>query len=62
MKDLQQLNDIYRTLSPGERISRMYSDFDKILVTSSFGITSAFLLNLISKIMPQQTICFLDTG
>lgn len=61
MKSLNELNDLYSTLSPAERVQQLYRDFDKILLTSSFGTTSAVLLNIFSKVNPKQEIYFLDT-
>lgn len=57
----QELNKKYSPLSPEERIKELYKDFDKILFTSSFGTTAAFLLHLFHKVKPEQTIYFLDT-
>ena len=59
--NLEALNDKYRSLSPGERIRALYKDFSKILFTSSFGTTSAVLLDLFQKINPKQAVHFLDT-
>lgn len=59
--DLNKLNIKYTPLSPEDRIKELYKDFDKILFTSSFGTTAAFLLHLVHKIKPNQTIYFLDT-
>ncbi len=59
--NLDELNKKYLTLSPEARISELYKDFDKVLFTSSFGTTSAFLLHLFHRIRPQETVYFLDT-
>lgn len=63
-EDLDILNSEYKTLLPLERIQRFYKDFSqqKILLSSSFGTTSALLLKLISEVNPQQEIIFIDTG
>ncbi|MCB9233379.1 MAG: phosphoadenylyl-sulfate reductase [Bacteroidia bacterium] len=60
--NIAQLNQEYQKLSPIERIKRVYQDFDKVLVTSSFGTTSVFLMHLIHHIHHEQVIHFLDTG
>lgn len=60
--DLQILNDKYRALAPSERMSEVYRDFQKILVTSSFGTTSALLLHLTVNAKPDQIIHFIDTS
>lgn len=46
-----------------ERLRQFYEDTKgaKILVTSSFGTTSAVLLDLIAKVNPTQKIHFIDT-
>ncbi len=59
--DIELLNRKYRPLSPEERIRMLYSDFQKILFTSSFGTTSAILLDLFHKVNPNQSVHFLDT-
>ncbi|NLN24899.1 MAG: hypothetical protein GX163_04440, partial [Bacteroidetes bacterium] len=53
-EDLDILNSEYKTLLPLERIQRFYKDFSqqKILLSSSFGTTSALLLKLISEVNP----------
>lgn len=62
--DVAALNAKYRPLSFEERIAALYHDFDptKIMVTSSFAATSAYFLHIISRMRPQQTIFFIDTG
>jgi phosphoadenosine phosphosulfate reductase len=59
--DLQNLNEKYRDLAPQQRMSEIYKDFKKILVTSSFGTTSALLLHMTVKANPEQVIHFIDT-
>ena len=58
------LNQQYRPLSFAQRIERLYGDFDPgtVMVTSSFAATSAYFLHIISRIRPEQTIFFIDTG
>lgn len=58
---LGALNTKYLKLSPEERIKMLYSDFDTILYTSSFGTTAAYLLHLLHQVNPQQKVHFLDT-
>ena len=62
--DIRHLNREYARLSAEERIRELYNDFDpdKVLVTSSFAATSAYFLHIISRIRPEQTITFIDTG
>lgn len=59
--NLDELNKKYLLLSPEERIQELYKDFGKVLFTSSFGTTSAFLLHLFHKVKPSETVYFLDT-
>ena len=62
--DLEALNAAYAPLAFGDRIRKVYEDFDpaKVLVTSSFAATSAYFLHIISNIRPDQEISFIDTG
>ena len=62
--NIAALNEKYRPLSFAQRIEQLYRDFDpgKVMVTSSFAATSAYFLHIISRIRPQQTILFIDTG
>lgn len=59
--NLEELNRKYLLLSLEERIQELYKDFSKVLFTSSFGTTSAFLLHLFHKVKPNETVYFLDT-
>ncbi|HEY0029700.1 MAG TPA: phosphoadenylyl-sulfate reductase [Bacteroidia bacterium] len=59
--DLKALNKRYLLLSPEARIHELYKDFQKVLFTSSFGTTSAFLLHLFHKARPEEMVYFLDT-
>lgn len=61
--NLQKLNTEFQDLSVAERIGALYSHFaeEEILVTSSFGANSAYLLHHISRIRPTQPIHFIDT-
>jgi phosphoadenosine phosphosulfate reductase len=61
VKVTEEINKKYAALSPEERVRSLYSEYSNILVTSSFGTTSAVLLHLISTINPKQKIIFLDT-
>lgn len=61
MSHLENRNSEYAQLSPEKRVEKLYSDYSKILVTSSFGTTSAILLHLISRVNPKQKVIFLDT-
>lgn len=60
---LDLLNDHFEQLSFEDRIRQLYRYFDEseVLYTSSFGINSAFLLYMISKIRPTQKVHFINT-
>ena len=49
MKFLEALNNEFYPLRNLERINLVADRFDRILVTSSFGTTSAVLLHLLSQ-------------
>lgn len=44
------------------RVAQVFNSFRDVLVTSSFGTTSAVLLHLVSRIKPGCPIFFIDTG
>jgi phosphoadenosine phosphosulfate reductase len=44
------------------RVAQVFNSFGDVLVTSSFGTTSAVLLHLVSRIKPGCPIYFIDTG
>jgi phosphoadenosine phosphosulfate reductase len=62
-QELGQLNREFRALSIQERIRSLYAHYaeEEILVTSSFGTQSAYLLYQISQVRPSQPIHFIDT-
>jgi len=60
-ENLDYLNKKYLPLSPEERIREVYFDFDKILLTSSFGTTAVFQLHLFYKQNIKQPVHFIDT-
>ena len=61
---IRTLNEKYRPLSPEQRIVELYQDFDpaRVMLTSSFAATSAFLLHIFSRAAPHQQVFFIDTG
>jgi phosphoadenosine phosphosulfate reductase len=59
--NVDALNEKYYPLRPEQRIRELYNDFNKVLYTSSFGTTAAYLLYQFSKIHPDQQIYFLET-
>ncbi|MEM1327198.1 MAG: phosphoadenylyl-sulfate reductase [Bacteroidota bacterium] len=61
--DVQELNAIFRPLSYEERIQKLYEFFpkDKVLLTSSFGTKSVFMLHLLDKLGIDQKVYFINT-
>lgn len=43
-------------------VAQVFNSFKDILVTSSFGTTSAVLLHLVSRMKPEYPVYFIDTG
>ncbi|HHM05690.1 MAG TPA: phosphoadenylyl-sulfate reductase [Gammaproteobacteria bacterium] len=62
--DIHKLNEKYEALSVEDRIRELYRDFsqDEVMITSSFAANSAYFLHLFSRLRPEQTIFFIDTG
>ncbi|MDX1639105.1 MAG: phosphoadenosine phosphosulfate reductase family protein, partial [Balneolaceae bacterium] len=44
------------------RVAQVFNTFEHVLVTSSFGTTSAVLLHILSRVKPGYPIYFIDTG
>jgi phosphoadenosine phosphosulfate reductase len=59
--NIEEANKKYKTLTSLERISELYKDFDKVLLTSSFGTTSAILLHMFHQVNPEQAVYFINT-
>lgn len=61
---ISALNEKYRVLTIEQRVGEIYHDFDpgRVMLTSSFAATSAFLLHVFSRVAPQQPVLFIDTG
>ncbi|MEZ4962201.1 MAG: phosphoadenylyl-sulfate reductase [Saprospiraceae bacterium] len=62
--DLWALNYRFDRLDPAEGLRKLYRVFDEedVLVTTSFGTKSIYLIHLISQVNPGQKIYFVDTG
>ena len=60
--NLKTLCASYAPYSHQERLEKLFDEFDRVLITSSFGTTSAILLDLLQKVRPEQPIYFIDTG
>ena len=59
--DIRSLNKKYSYLSPLERIKEIYNDFDKILLTSSFGTSAVYQLHLFYIQNIRQKVHFINT-
>ncbi len=57
------LNERYKPLTPWERLELLFDSFParEILMTSSFGASSAILLHMLSKVKPGHPVYFVDT-
>ncbi|WP_017731445.1 phosphoadenylyl-sulfate reductase [Nafulsella turpanensis] len=65
MKDeIDSWNKSFQKLSPRERLYALFEKVEEkdILLTSSFGSTSAVLLHMLSKVRPGFSVYFVDTG
>src|SRR5690606_27085813 len=53
----------FKPLLPKERIKEIFNTIseDKLLVTSSFGTTSAILLHMLSEVKPGHPVHFINT-
>jgi phosphoadenosine phosphosulfate reductase len=60
----EYLNYKFKDLDPVERITELFRSFDRerILVTSSFGTSSVYLLTILSKVIQKPKVHFIDTG
>lgn len=63
MTFIASLNKRYNGLSPEERLKLLFDSFpeNEILITSSFGASSALLLHLLSRVKPDHPVYFVDT-
>lgn len=60
---VEELNHVFKPLNFKERIEKLYEYFSEkeVLMTSSFGTKSVFLLHLLQEIRPTQLIYFINT-
>ncbi len=63
IKDADKVNAAFSELAAAERISWLYEEYgSRIVMSSSFGLQAAVMLDLISKHAPQVPVVWLDTG
>lgn len=62
--NIDELNNLFEPLSFAARLKALYELYDEkqILLTSSFGTKSVFLLHLIHQINPSHLVHFVNTG
>ena len=60
----KKIIDEIKKLDFENRLKKIYElyNFEDVLVSSSFAVTSSILLRMISKVNPKQIITFIDTG
>ena len=58
---IDELNELFLTLSYNERVEKFYEFFQNVLVSSSFGVTSSILLKMVSDVNKEQKVHFIDT-
>lgn len=58
----EKINQALSTKIVDARVAQIFNSFENVLVTSSFGTSSAILLHLVSRIKPNWPIYFIDTG
>lgn len=63
-EEIASWNKEFASLSPQERLLTLFEKVkeEDVLLTSSFGSTSAVLLHMISKVKPGFPVYFVDTG
>ncbi|MDX1909609.1 MAG: phosphoadenylyl-sulfate reductase [Bacteroidia bacterium] len=60
--NIKSLCDKYAPLSQRERMEAVFQDFDRVLITTSFGTTSTVLLQVLHQVKPDHPVYFVDTG
>lgn len=59
--DKEKINRSFSSKIAEARVAQIFNSFDPVLVTSSFGTTSAVLLHIISRVKPDHPIYFINT-
>lgn len=62
MLDKAKINRTLSTKLVDARVAQVFNTFDNVLLTSSFGTTSAVLLHIVSRVKPGYPIYFVNTG
>jgi len=61
---ISKLNQTHAALTAKERLSAVFDEFgqERVLITSSFGTSSVYLLSLVQEVSPGKEIYFIDTS
>ncbi|RMG69601.1 MAG: phosphoadenylyl-sulfate reductase [Bacteroidetes bacterium] len=59
--NLKTLCEQYSQYDHRKRLEAIFRDFDRVLVTSSFGTSSAIFLHLLHQVRPDHPVHFIDT-
>lgn len=60
--DKAKINGTLTSKIVDARVAQVFNSFKNVLITSSFGATSAVLLHIISRVRPRYPVYFIDTG
>ncbi|MEM6265171.1 MAG: phosphoadenylyl-sulfate reductase [Bacteroidota bacterium] len=60
--NIKTLCEAYSQANHRERLVKVFRDFDRVLVTSSFGTTSVIFLHMLHRANPECSVHFVDTG
>ena len=60
--DLPELNSMLNPKSPEEIIAAIYAMSDKVMTSTTFGHQSAAILHMVTRVKPDATILWIDTG
>jgi phosphoadenosine phosphosulfate reductase len=62
MLDVDRLNKSMSGKIVEARMAHIFNSYDKVLITSSFGTTSAIMLHIVSRLKPKHPIYMINTG
>ncbi len=61
--DVEKVNASFERMTAPERISWLYKEFgSRLVLSSSFGLQAAVMLDLVRKNAPEMPVIWLDTG
>lgn len=61
---IDEINEQFDPLSPAERLQQIFNSYapEDILVTSSFGSSSAILIHMLQQVRPEHPVHFINTS